>query len=420
MAQAKPEDGSGVTRVELKALLPGALMFRVQLPAGAPDTFNPRAAQIWKSNGSASLTCMPDDERSAVIQSLWNTHERAVYHYLRFRNILEALDSFRSQVPGDVFWDALTAPLHFELQALCGAARTCLDEVVYIAARRHGVTSNKAKREPWVTNKLIKEPLPAVCDASEVKRLRSRSHWYDTLNAYRNSAYHHGSRFGGGHYSFGDKRQSAKSPSMNALLLPDASCLLNRKKPFEWTWTKETRADAVAELVHTGLDDLIREIAELDWQTPEPPPGTAPRDEHPTTIVKLSVPVVLQTDEARVIALFSSRAAAEACDVFNQRRSEIELTEVPVSSLVVGKPAMTFCLRGLKREDIPSACTHIQVLIDPVPKSADWMNIEAVAELRIVVDELFEKGPELPISIPVNETVKSLYMWQKPDVTPWL
>jgi hypothetical protein len=48
------------------------------------------------------------------------------------------------------------------------------------------------------------------------------------------------------------------------------------------------------------------------------------------------------------------------------------------------------------------------------------MNIEAVAELRIVVDELFEKGPELPISIPVNETVKSLYMWQKPDVTPWL
>ncbi len=409
-------------RPSIVGLLPGAIMFRVPAPHGTPDMDNPRAAQIFSLKGSStlSLTGSPTlahiaaDELSAVVESLWTTHQKFLYHYGRFWQYAQSLADFRQCAPGEVFYDSLAAPLHFELQGLCGAARTCLDEIVYLVARRYGVPPRKATQKPWETSKLISEPLPASCNTPEIQRLRARSTWFATLNAYRNSAHHHGWRFGGGHYDYNDRRKAAKSPAMNALLLPDVSSLVGRRKPFEWTWNSGARADSVAELVYRGLDELLFELCAVDWGMPVPPPGTAPPKQRPTAIVNLHIPAILEVGSSRIVAFFSTREGAARCDPFIQPQSKLELVEVPVSSLVTGKPAVTFCLRGLQRNSLPTDCVKIDVLIDPVPTSADWLNIETAALGQLSVDNIFEVGPEREFSIVVNEGVKCVYGWREP------
>jgi hypothetical protein len=63
-----------------------------------------------------------------------------------------------------------------------------LDEVVYLVARRHGVAPKRARRSPWETSDLVTKPLPSACDVAEIRRLRARTPWFATLNAYPNAA----------------------------------------------------------------------------------------------------------------------------------------------------------------------------------------------------------------------------------------
>jgi hypothetical protein len=197
------------------AIIPGGLMFRTPQPPGVPDFDTPRIRQVFMLRQSPTLEPIDAKERTALVDSLMGTLSRAQYHYLRFKELRAALDERRRAMPGAIMGDSLVDCLHFELQAFCGAARMTLDELVYLAARRQGQHPKQARRAPWETSDLVTKELPPVCDVPEIRRLRERASWFATLNAYRNSAFHHGWRHGAGHFSADDLRQAAKNAATN-------------------------------------------------------------------------------------------------------------------------------------------------------------------------------------------------------------
>jgi hypothetical protein len=122
----------GDAEPRLVAQIPGALLFRAELPPGTPDCASDRSIQVFCAKDSPVFAGLDPEERFAVVGSVSRTVQRTEYHYLRFREIRAALDARRAPFPGEVQFDALVDALHCELQAFCGAVRTCVDEIVYL------------------------------------------------------------------------------------------------------------------------------------------------------------------------------------------------------------------------------------------------------------------------------------------------
>lgn len=402
----------------LIAMMPGALMYKARMPPGVPNHFNMRARQVHSLTESKALAHIPDEEIGAIVRSLTKTFSRSEYHFLRFSDLRQALDERRADLPGEVLFDELVDCIHFELQGFCGAVRTAVDEIIYLVARRHAVPPSRARRVPWEASDLISGVLKKGSrgDVPEVQLLRARAGWFATLNAYRNSFVHSGWQHGGGHFGQGDRRAAASVPAMNALLVPDEASLKSRKKPFEWTWNDGTTVDSVAERVHQGFDELLHELCAREWDTPVPSPGTAPANRHPNIIVALAKPAVVVTDDALIVPLFASVEQASAFSLFKSRR-ELELVELPASTLFSGNRAFTFTLAGLEENEIPAGVAELLVLVDPGPIGRVGSATKAAERASARIDELLRIGTIQPVSVPF--TANRLFVWREPALLPW-
>jgi hypothetical protein len=412
-ATAQPPPGRLIS-----ALMPGAMMCRRPYPAGVPDTHSRRSAHLHCAKATATAFAgIPVDERSALFDSLTKTVRRAEYHRLRYVELRKVLDARRENLPGEVFWDEFVEVLHHEMQAFCGAARMSLDEIVYLVARVHGVQANRARKKPWETADLMTEPLPVECQVPEIAIARARLPWFLLLNAYRNSFYHHGWRHGSGHFALDDARQAASDPAANALIVPDQSSLGRRSKPHEWTYKDGTTIDDVMRLASEGFDGLLKDLCEQGWSTAEPQPGTVPRSEQGNMIVSLVVPALVQVHDVVVLPFFTTREKAEAFDFI--RGAEAELVDVPVSTAVIDRAAVTFSLKGLEQSPVPPGTTQIKVLVDPVATDAEWKNLNCTAAIDVSIPQVLN-APTSPLSIPITNDVKRLFTWQRRNPRGWV
>jgi hypothetical protein len=388
----------------LFATMPGALMYRLPYPPGVPDMHTMRGAQLDVASRSAAFATLPDGERTALFESLTRTLRRSEYHRLRYSALRACLDERRADLPGRVFWDEFVETLHYELQAFRGAARMALDEIVYLGARRSGVDPMVARERPWETAKLITSDVPPQCAIVEVDVLRTKRTWFGLLNAYRNSFFHNGWTHGSGHFAEDDLRSAARDPAANALLVPDLSSLSKRSKPHERTFNTCTTVDDVMRDAHGGFDEVLRELCEGPWATPEPPPGRLPRNEHPNVIVQLIKPTLFEVHDKVLIAFFSTEAAAHS---FGHPGPEGELLTVPVAKSVVGQRAVTFSLSGFKPAG--RSVAKIDALFDPKPEK-DWRNIVCTRRVEVDIAQALA-SPTAPLSIPVVEDFKRWFVW---------
>jgi hypothetical protein len=378
-------------------------MYLRPYPAGIPDPHTIRSAHLHvAASSSALLAVIPKDERISLFESLTRTFRRSEYHWLRFVDLAKELPIRRSNMPGHVFWDEFVEFLYFEAQAFCGAARTVLDELVYIVARSHGVPPKKARRGPWETSNLMtNSALPVECQQPEIVLLRASLAWFGCLNAYRNSFYHHGWRHGAGHFDAADVRAVAVDPAANALLVPDAESLVGRAKPSEWTYRRKDMLDRVVDGLHEGLDGLLRGLCEGPWSTPEPSrEGRMPRSQHPNVIVSLAIPAIY---------LVHGELAPGT--------REVELVDVPAVESVLGQRAVTFSLKGVGEIGLPPAIRTIKALVDPVVTDPGWHNISCTHEIDIDLNEILAK-PESPINLVVGN-IDRLFVWVRRASHGW-
>lgn len=400
---------------ELVGRMPGAQMLRVDPPPGVPDCDSPLARQVSVLKGSACFAHLDPAEIDATIGSLARTVRRANYHHRRFLDLRAALDARRAAVPGEIVFDTVVDALHFELQAFCGAVRTALDEAAYLIARRHGVPARRAKSDPWTTHKLAIEKVEAACLVPEIVRLRDAADWFKMVNAYRNSAYHHGWRHGAGHFDPGDARQAARSPAMNALLLPDQESLRAKSKPHEWTWARGLTVDGVVADVYSGFTKFFSDLCCYDWATPVPAEGTMPRERHPTTLVLLVRPAVVVWGGVLVVPLFSSVERARGFSLFSAD-DNLEIVELPRSSLIIGQPAVSFSMQGA--EEAPNAPElRMDVALDATVRpdgTVDATHVVGSKPLR----EILESTLERVVSI-VFPTDTRVFVWRKPGTHEW-
>lgn len=395
----------------ITGFLPGGMFIRPPEPDGLPirDTLLGNHVRVLED--SPSLAGLLEDERQLVLASLSTTVLRADYHLRRFRSIRAELDNRRELAPGDVFWDGLGRFLHFELQAFTAAARTALDELVYLIARIHGAGSKKARGEPWATNDLFTQELSPACDVPEVRILRKYADWYDWLNAYRNASFHHGWVSGTGHFNVGSTDKAASFPSMNALLLPDRNSLRGRGKPFEWTWDEGNNVDDLASKFEAGFADLMRDIFENVWGKPTPGAGSMPEEERPTMLVTLPRPVYATIGKEILIPLFTSEETANAF-MCGRDAGNGELHRVPVVQMGDNVRRVYFSTSRIE-EMVSRETQSLHVVVDPSPSLSADGKLSAAGHITIAMSEVLADEMR---SVSMEVERDDVFMWRTPMV----
>ena len=400
----------------LRAILPGALLYQHALPSGLLTCDPPRRAQFHTVGDSPVFASVPKDELSAVLGSAAKTYTRGAYHESRFRDLRRELDLRRDLMPGHIVWDSLLEYVHFELQAFTGACRTLVDELVYVIARRHGIGPKQARRKPWTTSDLFHEPLVEPFDVGEIRALRTQVAWFDILNSFRNTFFHHGWRHGGGHFAPNEPRRSSQFAASNGLLVPDRASLLGKSKPHEWTWNQKTTVDDIAGDVRAGTEEMLRSLFEDHWATPIPAPGTMPLHERPNMIVGLVRPAIVETDGALFLPFFSTRESGLAFGPFSSV-PDLELVCARSSTLVIGESAISIALAGLEDNQIPMGVTHIEAVLDPIHNAA-WTEVQGTALVRVHINALIKQGTIQPLSLKVPGLSRA-WFWQRTQEPRW-
>ena len=281
---------------------------------GVPDTDTLLIRGIKNASEEPAFSTLECKEREAVLAALAETAARARYHKLRFDEALVTLKTRREAVGGPVVTDWVAAPpLIWEGIAFLGAARTTVDILIYIAARRAGKSVSAASG--WEASAAIspkKEPggtPPTKYDVPEVVAIRALGKWFEELNVYRNVVYHRG--WGEQSYGFftrADTAEEAELPKFNALLLPDFSSLVARKPQHEWTYSTGARLDELVASIDDGLGRLLLNVYTNAWGCSVPQPGTA---QHPSCALYLPSPALLDYIDVAEVPLFTSRSAAK-------------------------------------------------------------------------------------------------------------
>jgi hypothetical protein len=266
--------------------------FRFPHPDELPDVDSGLARMIRvlgdEPPAPALATIADPAERDALFLSLATTLTKAAYHRQRFEQVVAILAERRLQVGGTVSSDTCSQYPIFEASALLVAARTVVDEVLYIAARRSGAAPNDA--DGWAVNTAITCNLVNVpkYNVDEVHRLRAHSAWYEEMNEYRNVLVHRGWREQtGGFFPIGSTLPEAADPTRNVLLMPDRASLVRVHRGHQWTYTNGTRLERVVERAADGLEVFLGDVATGSWGGSIPAPGTAPNDMLPNIFVQV-------------------------------------------------------------------------------------------------------------------------------------
>jgi hypothetical protein len=290
--------------------------------------------------------------------------------------------------------------------AFMGAARTTVDILVYLAARRAGKSESSADR--WDASEAVSpkvEPgqtAPSRYDVPEILAIRKRQPWFDELNLYRNVVYHRGwreQRYG--FYLPADTAEEAADPLFNAMLLPDVSALRVRKRPHEWTYNDRWRLDDLINRVDMTLMELLEHILTTSWNCPVPMAGTIPKLEQPNALLFLPGPVALDGPALMVVPVFDSKPAARAFTGYGALRGELVLRAMRPTSIGKDKPGFLV--------PFPLAATAKAYKVHLYSMA----NGNLVRTAELTVDPARDGPVPGVVSLRVlEESVSVLYVWQ--------
>lgn len=287
------------------------MMFRFPPIAGVPPLDGDRTlygAEVTKAGNPAA---MPEDEWWACMKSLAGEVCRADYHYQRFLEILRIAKERRRVAGGPVFGDPESArAIYCEAAAYLTAVRTLVDLIVFVAARRAGLTV--ADAEDWEPHIAFSNGSAAKYHAAEIPVLQRYENWFNKVNKYRNCMNHRG----WGERSFGyfektDTVVESNNPLNNVMLLPDLGSLAGKARPHQWTYAEREWLDELIGEVNNGLSSLMQGLYGV-WDVPDAPPGTIPEDEKPNTFLTVPLGRPLGDDNPPALYVFTTKAAAKA------------------------------------------------------------------------------------------------------------
>lgn len=254
----------------LRMVSPQLFWYQIEFPAGFPFVDNSVACMLRSLGDSppkAPLLKIPDDERSELMLSLAQALTRTEYHRRRFEYIIETAIQRKLQIGGTVYSDQILHYAYYEAAAALIAARSTLEQVYYISARRCGVSESKAKR--WDVSR-IAVGTDIINDAEfnteEVKLLQGKyQSWYFKMNTYRNVIIHQGWKYTPalGYYEAGIQLPEAGSPINNPLFLPDLNSLTGSSRTHKWTFKEQVRLDLFIKETIALLFSFIEEIGRL-------------------------------------------------------------------------------------------------------------------------------------------------------------
>jgi hypothetical protein len=388
----------------LRAMSPGCLWFQLERPEGLPDVDGDRSRMLRQLRLGTGLSALTAEENDALLLSLALTLERAHYHESRFEQIIALLDRRRRETGAFLTFDLFSQYALFEASAALGALRLGVDEVVFITARLRGIDPAEIQ-ERWNVNDVItagfdKRP---EFDVSEVRALRSRRNWYDTLNEYRNVLLHRGWRGPFAAYvPLHSPLPESTDPKQNVMLVPDRASLSGRTRAHQWKYKQAGRLETVVRDAVRGFDDLIDDVAMNSWGGAVPAAGEMPREKTANIIVSYARPALLLLGDDVLVPVFTSRALAEKFSGYplNRRSRELDLIEIHPTAMIRQEPAFTFGIPGLGEALADHPRTgDLVVLVDPLgiaPSVATARNTSN----RVAIAELLAKREIEPLSIP--------------------
>ncbi|MFZ5894768.1 MAG: hypothetical protein ACOY0T_27135 [Myxococcota bacterium] len=297
-----------------------------------------------------------------------------------------------------------------EAIALLGAARTAIDILVYIAARRAGKSESKA--DEWEASDAISpkskpgDMPPTRYDVPEILAIRARQPWFDELNVYRNVSYHRG--MGGDTYGFYEKADTvaeAADPEHNAMLLPDLAKLRDRKRPHEWTYVDKRRLDDLVESTDSGLNDIVAHVFINIWNCTVPLPGKVPRAEQPNTILLLPIPACLDAPNRRILPVFNSPRAAREFTVYGPLRGQLVMRAIRPTRVGAAKPEFLLPFGTDETSKAKEHLVHVYGM--------------AAGKLALIASVPFDPSSAGPVPgivavRPLNDDLRVLYVWQSP------
>ncbi|MCC6667197.1 MAG: hypothetical protein IT375_25850 [Polyangiaceae bacterium] len=302
-----------------------------------------------------ALDSIPPDERTALLLSLATTVCRAEYHERRFWKVTEHLAERRLLVGAPVLYDAAVSSAVFEGAGALGGARTVVDEVVHIAARRNG-----AKK--WSASDAARGQATNMTGV-EIDELQTRAAWFDALNKYRNVLFHRGWRGNAGGYFPPDCIEpEAQDPERNLLLMPDLDSVTGDARAHQWTYTEDRHLESVVREALDGMRDFVDTVCLRAWDGKLPKPGKIPPEEQPNILIGSPRPAPFLGADAIYLPVFSSVAKSNEFSGYPSRVG-LHLASLPLLNAFFPEPAFAFCIAGFEPHVIMGRT--LTVLVDP-------------------------------------------------------
>lgn len=225
--------------------------------------------RLLHDEGASPLKDLRGEERKTVFSSLTMTVTRATYHRLRFDAIVDEARLRADSHPGHLVLDAIAKYVVYEALALLIAARTAVDEIAFIGARRAKMSLKDAD------NIRVTEVIRAGNGSPELQVIANNYRdWFEDVNEYRNALAHRGYSERLGIHSPSSPHPEAKDPEWNVLLVPDRPSVERPKRPHEWTYIEGRRLEDLVASTHHGLWCLVQELGTTIWGGSLPAPGS--------------------------------------------------------------------------------------------------------------------------------------------------
>ncbi len=229
----------------------------------------------WTS--TPELSRVPEVDREPLLQTCAATLDRVFYRHGLFQQYVDgALRRFEAiSHPGEVLmYQSVAKAITFEATDLLVAARSFVDQVVYIAARRSGEPHSRADK--WAVSAILQS-----ADVARQKRLRMPSEhvsseeirlldvrfraWFDDLNIYRNALVHRGDRSNAcAYYPPASEKYGADNHTANVMLIPDSGSLRGgNPRSNRWTYKDRRRLEELVLGIYEGCLAFAAELVAM-------------------------------------------------------------------------------------------------------------------------------------------------------------